>query len=107
MTARRAREIDGRAFDKILPEVGFVRIEIVAQRAVVNLVDHLAPPLDQRQLKVASKGLELVEVDGISPTGAKRHSGSRARSSALTLRSLPSRVEGTGCSWPMLRICWR
>ena len=67
-----AREIDGCTFDKVVPEVGLVCIEVVEQCAVVNLVNHLAPPLDQRQLKVSSKGLELMKVDGISLDVADR-----------------------------------
>ena len=52
--------------NEVLPEVGFICVQLIAQISVVNLVHHLAPPLHQRQVEVARKGLQLVEIHGVA-----------------------------------------
>ena len=64
--AASARQIYRCTLNKVLPKVGLVRVQVVAQRTIVNLIHHLEPPLDQRKPKVASKSLQLVQVEDVS-----------------------------------------
>ena len=60
------KQVGGRALDEVAPQVGLLRVQLLANRWVDVVVNDLQPPAHEGQVKLARKRVQLREIQRVA-----------------------------------------